>query len=537
MSRQKTAFLIFVASVGLFLAGLQNVEFTRINCRFALFVYEMMNGNLGPFPTLYGKHYCDYLSVHTYLMYLSSYLGGVSMLTVTLPSALAAAGVMTFTYLIGERMSHKFGLFAVILLACSYEFLCIARAPSPDMFVALASITAFYLMYTAELENKAARLFLLPLLFVFGFVMRGPIGAIIPIGVVFVFYLTARRWKTAVAGGVLGTLVLACCIMLLVIHIHDLGGRELFKEWQQAMIGSRMGNGKPFWFYFTNAVGSFSIGYPLALFVMGTYVWIKRKKYFSHAHKDSYSALRQHLTGWFFVIVIGMSIPGTKHLRYVTAALPAAALLAAFVFVNPDKFEIFKKVRMIFLKLCYAVPFLALIAIIGGAIVLRILKLDVPIPMFLPAIMFIILGFALISGTKKIKNLDKVMYITALTAVCFFVIKIMILEPLDTYLESSYKFVKVIEEKRPSESKICFLGIDKDNEALKYLVNILPKKKFYTPYFVGLHECEKLMELPDNTLIVVKKGKTIAPEALKHLKEVARGKLGHRKCVLYMLVK
>jgi 4-amino-4-deoxy-L-arabinose transferase-like glycosyltransferase len=464
MSRRTIAIYIFLASTALFLAGLQTTEFVRINCRFGLFVHEMAEGTIGPFPFLYGEPYCDYLSIHTYLMYVASFLGGVTMLTATLPSALAAGGVMSLTYLIGARMSNRFGLFAVLMLAASYEFLCIARAPAPDMFVAFATILSFYLMYTAERDKKSIRLFLLPLLFVLGFAIRGPIGAVIPIAVVFVYYLSMRRWKTAIVGGVLGSLVLACCIMLFIIIIYDEGGRELVKHFQAAQVGSRMSSGKPLWFYFTNAMGSYSLTYPLAFLVMGTYAWIERKKYFAKAPSDSYAALRQGLTGWFIIIILGMSIPGTKHLRYIVSAIPAAALLAAFVLVNPDKLVIFKKVRDIFLKICNFVPFVALGIVVIGAVVLKILKIDIPVPIFLPAIMFMVLAFALIGGTRKIKEADKIMFIVALTAMAFFVIKIMIIEPLETYGESSYKLVRKIEKLRPADSKLTFCGIGPDGE-------------------------------------------------------------------------
>jgi len=538
MSRRTIAIYIFLASVALFLAGLQSTEFVRINCRFGLFIHEMAENDIGIFPLLYGEPYCDYLSIHTYLMYLASFLGGVTMLTATLPSALAAGGVMSLTYLIGARMSNKFGLFAVILLAASYEFLCIARAPSPDMFVAFATIFSFYLMYTADRDKKAVRLFLLPLLFVLGFAIRGPIGAVIPIGVVCAYYLANRNWKTAIAGGVLGALVFACCIMLLIIIIYDEGGRELVKSFQGAQVGNRMSSGKPVWFYFTNALGSYSLTYPLGLFVMISYAWIKRKKYFSKAPIDSYTALRQVLTAWFLVIVIGMSIPGTKHLRYIVSAIPALALLGAFVFVNPDKLAIFTKVRDIFLKLCRIAPFVVLGIVIIGAIVLKILKIDIPVPMFLPAVMFLILGFALIGGTRKIKDADRIMFTVALTAMTFLVIKIMLIEPIETYSESSYKLVKKIEDLRPANSKLTFCGIGPDGEDLKYCIN-LKRSKFYIPTFIPLDKNEKILNLKTGTLIIFKSNKTksIKPEVRKRLQEVAKGDLGHRICTVYKLKK
>jgi len=539
MSRRTTAIYIFLASVALFLAGLHATEFVKINCRFGLFIHEMAEGgSIGVFPTLYGEAYCDYFSIPTYLMYVMSFLGGINMLTATLPSALAAGGIMSLTYLIGARKSNKFGLFAVILLAVSYEFLCIARAPSPDMFVAFTAICSFYLMYTSELDKKAMRLFLLPLLFIVGFAVRGPIGAVIPISVVCVYYFSHLQWKTAIAGGVLGTLVLACCLMLAIMTIYNQGGKELVVGWRDAQIGSRMGSGKPIWFYFTNAMGSYSLTYPMAFLVMGTYAWIERKKYFAKAPVGSYHALRQGLTAWFFIIVLGMSIPGTKHLRYIVSAIPAAALLAAFIFENPDKLKIFQKVRDVFLKICKIGPFVILGIVIAGAITLKVLKIEIPIPMFLPAVMFLVLGFAMIGGTRKIKDVDKVMFIVALTAMTFFVVKIMLIEPIETYSESSYKLVKKIEDLRPAGTKLTFCGIDKDGETLKYLIN-LKRKKYYIPNFVEMHENEKLLNLTPGTLIICKSNKAdaIKPEVKERLLEVAKGKLGHRKCIVYKLRK
>ncbi|MDD5727368.1 MAG: glycosyltransferase family 39 protein [Victivallales bacterium] len=538
MKRWKIAFLIFLGGSALFLAGLQGTEFVKINCRFALFVHEMTGGVFGPFPVLYGEPYCDYLSPHTFLMYLASFLGGITMLTATLPSALAGGGVMAFTYLIGARISKRFGFFAVLMLMASYEFLCIARAPSPDMFVAFATVCTFYLMYTSELENKALRLLWLPLLFILGFVMRGPVGAVIPIGVVVAYYLTAGRWRTALAGGILGTLVLSCCLMLLIMAIHKYGGKELVKTFQETQIGSRLSSGKPVWFYFTNAMGSYALSYPLAFVVMAVYAWSERKKYFSKAPVDGYKALRQRLTGWFGIILLGMSIPGTKHLRYVLPALPAAALMAAIFFENPDKLQFFRKARDFLLKVCCAVPFTALFLVLAGWVVMKLFKLNIPVPVFLPAVLFMVLGIALIGGIRKVKNMERVLFIVALTVITFLVIKIMLIEPLENYFESSYDFVRKIEALRPADSKLCFCGIDRDGEALKYLINLKTfPGKYHIPEFVPGNEAEKLLVLPAGTLIVFKAGKEkgLNPRIRERLEEAARGDLGHRECILYRL--
>ena len=90
--------------------------------------------------------------------------------------------------------------------------------------------------------------------------------------------------------------------------------------------------------------------------------------------------------------------------------------------------------------------------------------------------------------------------------------------------------------KLPKYDKLVFCGIDRDGEALKYLIS-LKRSKFYIPRFIELSKTEELLELAPGTLIVFKSSKTkfIKPEAKKRLQEVAKGKLGHRKCTLYKL--
>jgi hypothetical protein len=191
--------------------------------------------------------------------------------------------------------------------------------------------------------------------------------------------------------------------------------------------------------------------------------------------------------------------------------------------------------RDIFLKVCRFAPFAALAIVIIGAIVLKILKINIPVPMFLPAVMFLILGFAMIGGTRKIKEADRIMFTVALTAMTFFVIKIMIIEPLETYGESSYKLVSKIENLRSPGSRVTFCGIY-DGEDLKYMVNL---KQRYIPNFVSMGENEELLKLPPGSLIILKSGKTkfVKPDVLKRLEVVAEGDLGHRKCTVYKLKK
>ncbi|QSH41323.1 glycosyltransferase family 39 protein [Lentisphaerota bacterium ZTH] len=538
MNRNKTAWLIFVTASVLFLAGLYNLEFTKIDCRFALFVQDAFTHKLGPFPYLFGKPYCDYPSLHVYIMHLCAALfGSINMFTITLPSALAAGGVMAFTYLIGARVSNKLGLFGALLLAATFGFLCIARAPSPDMIVALITITAFYLMYSGELDGKFGRLALLPLLVIAGFAVRGPIGAVIPAGVICAFFLCARRWKLMIIAGLMCALVLALCMMLYMSWIYEYGGTELLNEFKQAQFAARLTSGKPVWFYFTNTLGTYALSYPLGLFVLLFYGWKKRKSFFAKVPFDTYQGLLQLLTSWLLVIVIGMSIPGTKHLRYIIGVIPAAALIAAFVFVNPDKYKLFEKIRNIFIQLCRFVPFVVTLLLWIAAVVIHLLGIGLQLPVFLPSMVFLILGIAMIAGPRKIKSVDKVLFVAALTTAGFLVLKIMVIEPVEQFIESSRIFVAQIEKVRQNNESICFFELGPDGEELKYLVNIKKDKQF-KPVFVDLANSRKLLELPENMIIIAKESKVddLPLDVRNKLQLIATGKLGHKECLAFKVV-
>ncbi|MCP3967948.1 MAG: hypothetical protein GY750_19260 [Lentisphaerae bacterium] len=538
MDKKKTAWLIFLATTVLFLAGLHNLEFTKIDCRFALFVQEFDNHKLGPFPYLFGKPYCDYPSLHSYLMHMCVMLfKSLNMFTLSLPSALSAGGVMAFTYLIGAKVSNKLGLLGAILLAATFEFLCIARAPSPDMIVALVTIVSFYLMYSSEIEGKFGKLTFLPFLLIFGFAMRGPIGLVIPVGVICAFFLAARRWKMMILSGLMCALMLALCMLLYVSWIYEFGGKELLNQFKEAQVASRMTSGKPIWFYFTNALGSYSLSYPLALFVLGTYGWIKRKSFFEKVKFDTYGGLLQLLAAWFLVVVIGMSIPGTKHLRYIVGVIPATALIAAYLFVNPDKFKLFRVIRDVFIQICRFAPFILTGLLWIAALVIHMIGLDLKLPVFLPSMVFMVLGIAMIAGPRKIKSLDKVLFVAALTTAGFLVVKVMVVEPIEQYLESSRAFVAKIETLRKGNDKVCFFELGPDGEELKYLVNI-PESKHFMPVYANLGKPEKLLTLPKDMIIIAKESKVDKlPSSVRfNLEQVAAGKLGHKECLAFKLI-
>ena len=566
----------------IFLGGLYNDEFIRINCRFALFIGEMKLYGIGIFPTIYDKPYTDYPSTHILMMYLAS-LGGyaINMLTATLPSALMAVFILVMTYLLGSRISKWLGGYAVMLCLLSFEFLAICRAPSLDLFVGAATILAFYLIYTADQDKRWKRLLLVPLCMIFGFAFRGPLGIVLPAAVVCSYYLVNRKWKMCIISVLVSGLMLVLCMGTLLIMCVQQGGRDLLEAFLMDQIVSRFEKGKPVWYFFTNGLASYSIAFPLGLLVIIAYFKKLIKK--PSAEESSKIQFLRSIAGWIFIVLFVMSIPGTKHLRYIIPIIPALALAGAWVFINFDKLDLFAKIKAFFLAVCRLFPLIALAGLIILVIVLKLIGLKTEFPIVLPAILFSLFAVSIVAFLKNLKTEQRDFTLVAIAVCTFAVIRILILEPIDQSSQTARKFVNEVEMLRQDKTKVCFFNMGPDGDEWKYMINIPLKKRFIGEYFFTFIEaapvketsgktsktaelkqdalktlinmcpedkrvypairplivrsdCDKMLTMPDDTIYLTRADyyEKRLPEKLKPMYEVViSGKMGHQQCVAF----
>ncbi len=581
MSNRKALAIIFVLGTIIFIGGLYSAEFTRINCRFALFIGEMRQYGIGIFPTLYDKPYTDYPATHILMMYLASFGGyAINMLTATLPSALMAVLILIMTYLLGSRVSKWLGGYAVLLCLLSFEFLSIARAPSLDLFVAAATILAFYLIYTADQDKGWKRLLLVPLCMVFGFAFRGPLGIVIPSIVVFSYYLVNRKWKMCAACALVSGLLAVVCMGCLLLLCVQQGGKELLAAFLRDQIVSRFETGKPVWYFFTNGLASYSITFPLGLLVIILY--FKKILQQPSATDNKQLSFLRNITAWIFVVLFVMSIPGTKHLRYIVSAIPALALAGAWVFMNFDNLNLFTKIRKFFFAVCRIFPLLTLSGVIILWIVMKLSGQKTDFPVVLASILLLLLAISIFAFLKSLKAEQRDFTLVAIAAATLAVIKILVLEPIDQSYQSARKFIADVETVRQAKTQVCFFKLGPDGDELKYLVNIPFEKRFIGQYFVphckseskaetipqktstdlkgaafekilrmcpedkiaypsiepryNTHGCDKMLAMPVSTIYITraKYYEKDFPEELKPQYEIiVAGKMGHQQCVAF----
>jgi len=511
-------------------------EILMIDTRFALFVMEGLERGPAPFPWLYGAFYPDYPSLSTLLMEGAARLfGAVNYFTIVLPSAVAAAVLTTLTARIGEELKDlHFGVLGAILLFGAFEFVSICRIVSLDLYVAVAAAGSFLTVLAADRYRQPWLRLLLVLLFLFGFLARGPIGLVIPTAAVFSYDLTNRRlWR-----GVFTGVAAAAGLLLLLWVFYRLagiwGGPQFAQDYWTMQVSSRMESGKPLWYYFTNACGSFAFTYPLALIVLAGYLWTFRKEFLC-GQEDALSAPRM-LAAWLLIVVLGMSIPGTKHLRYLTPALPAAALLAAELFTD-ERLTCLKFLKRLFFRLAPYLPGAITVAALVTAGLLRIpavekalgTRVDFPLVLtvcFGAGASWLLWRTRSVSGPRR----ETLLVLSVVSAV--YAGRVLINEPIDAATMSSLDFVAKCEAVRPADAGLYFFMLGPDGDENKYMVHVDRKRIFLPEY---RHRAAGLYALPSGALLVTrmdKFDKQVPPVMKERFELLVRGRLGRRDAAL-----
>ncbi|MCF6177507.1 MAG: glycosyltransferase family 39 protein [Victivallaceae bacterium] len=591
MNNRKITLLIFTVGMIAFLAGLYSQEIIRINIRYAIFAFEMKQYGMQLFPTLYGKPYLDYFSPFIILTYITTWGGTwINMLTLTIPTAIAGALTLVVTYLIGEQVNKKLGLYAVLICLMTYTFFASVRTPSMDIFVTLFTALSFYLAYTAHKNGKWKHLLFIPLCFLASFAIRGPLGLVIPAAVVFSYYAVNHHWRQATATAIV-TAIIGLTGMTAVLYLCAYsGGRELVTLFLDNQIFSRMGGHKPLWFFFSRGLHSYALALPLAFLVIICYA---KKLIIKPLKADSAQLyLMRSLTAWLLIVFIGMSIPGDKHLRYILPIIPAAALLAAWIFVNFDNSILFAKLKKIFFLLTKIAPVAASLTCIGIIIASNLLHLNIrQLPLIIGCLLFIALAISTLKIPRKLKLEYYHLSLVASMTLSIIILQITVISVMEEYKESSVKFVTAVEQLRQGKP-LYFFKLGPDGEELKYLVNlpygkmfipefIIPPGKYgktagtklpvrakkqpsailtwirgeilaivlnnvqedrertfppFKPRYICYCDWDKLFSLPAGTVFITSKRefKRSITESLKiRLQIIATGKLGHKKCLAF----
>jgi len=538
LSDAKVALLLFAIGLLLFMVGHEGREFIRINARYGCFINEMLQNGVGLYPTLFGEPYPDYLSPHVALMCLAAKLfGGVSLFAAVFPTALASSVTLALVYLIGATRSRQLGLAAALLCLMTTEFVMQSRSPAPDPFLTAITTLCFYLQLRHAKTRDWLTLLPLPLLLVAGYGFRGPIGVVVPSAVIVVFQLLAGNYRLLAGLGTLCALTLAACFgAQMELTTLEYGAKYMAKVFN-AQVTCRLSGPSPediapFYFYFISGLYFYALAFPLALLVLASNV-----RSMSHDWRDDDVAFIRQLGGWLLIILVGLSVPSLKHVRYIMPAMPAAALLAGLVFVgNIERKPVLALLRKILPPLLLFGPTAALALAFAGTLTLsKIYSRPTNWPLLVTLVVLAALSLPLLRRGLRNRGAWPLLPL-AYGAVGYMIVHVLVIEAAEQAAERSMPFVSQAESQREPGESLVFWQIGPDGDDLKYTLGAGLLK---APIYVSGDEQEILKEIGTGALVIAKNRNFNAlSESFQNKCEVvANGNLGHRSCVAFRLTK
>ncbi|NOY53092.1 MAG: hypothetical protein GXP58_05655 [Deltaproteobacteria bacterium] len=522
----RDAFWIFTGALFLFTVVLMP-EFQGMNARFALFAQEMMRNGPSCFPTTYGVPYPDYPATSTFLIYLLSVpLGKVTPLSAVLPSAIASALVLVVIYRIGALHSRKWGVWSVFFALSTKSFFSYSRDISPDQYVSLVTVFSFYLVYSARVRGKRENLSSLFPLLLAGFLFRGPLGLVIPAGVLCGFYLLERDFSRLLlfGGGALALLTLASGVLLAAASSE--GGETFVKQVIRMEAAGRItaashGPG----YYWGKGLVKYLPAYPLALIVFMGF----GRGLFRGSGEEM--RLIRHSALWIVIILGGLSIPGVKKMRYILPAVPPFALAAAWLFAGSTANRFLGKARSLLLGLFRVVPIGALLFSLSVLLFRKQWGFDfvrhgkIAFAIF---VMLVAVGEIGIPRLKKISGREAARM--AVTTVTLILLTLCYSSPAYYARLESGPFIRAVSrELVRTKADLAFYRIPKDGLAVTFMANL--GRPIY-PRFLSTPD-QLAGTGRDDRIIIKEEDFSRLPEGLRRdFSILVRGRLEKRQCLL-----
>ncbi|WP_103393550.1 ArnT family glycosyltransferase [Pseudomonas laurylsulfativorans] len=448
----------------LFCAGMYQQAAIGFDSRFVLFAQEMLRNGPSFFPTTYGQPYADYSGLPTLFIWLLSLpFDQVTSLSAWLPSAFAAAIIVTLMYRLLAPYSTRWALLSIALLLLTNTFITETRAVSLDLMLAAVAFGVFYLGYAADHFAAPRRWVLIFALLMLGFWIRGPIGLVIPTGMLCSYFLLNRQWRRLLIFGLLASLLLAVCVGLL-LWLADVSGGPAFlqdvirMQFMGRMDGSEGSSGVLY--YFTSSMGNYALAWPLAVLALGAVALSGPRE------AGPASRLLQYCVAAGLIVMVGLSVPQAKKARYLLPMLPMAAIVAAYPFYATQD-RLFAWLRGLMQGLWLLIPSLLIVALL-------VIRQKFPEEVAHLTSLFIILGLLQVVAVAVLKRSRWRAQALAICAVLalwsFYILQF---EPVQRQLYDTRTFShESFELVQNDPAPLVMHGMGKDAKAIKFMVNI-----------------------------------------------------------------
>lgn len=459
------ALCVALAAFVLFLLGAHGAAVVGFDSRFVLFAKEMLRHGPSVFPTTYGEPYPDYPATSTFLIYLLSLpQGRVTLLSAWLPTALAAAVIVGLTYRLVAPLSRRWAALSVSMLLLTLTFLSETRAVSLDLQVAAVGMLAFFFAVHAERYSGVGLLMrLLPLLLA-GFALRGPLGLVVPAGMVCSQLLLDRQWRRLLGFSLPALLLLVVCTMLLLSVARGVGGEAFAQDVLHMQVTGRLdgsAGASDALYYFHSSLGNYALAFPLAVPALAL-LW--RRRFDPAARLVIGCALAA------LVVMVGLSLPQAKKARYIVAMAPLAAIVATYPFqVNDRRLAVF--LRGLIQGLWLLLPALLLLGIWLG--LQRFPQALQPLGGKLWLCVGGLAGLQVFALSRLFRR-ERRAELMALSAVlALWGSYLLVIEPAQRQLYDSRAFSQAVDAAVLREpAPLVLYGMGRDAQAIKFMVNL-----------------------------------------------------------------
>ena len=283
-------------------------------------------------PTYNGVDYLDKPAFYFKAVALSLGVFGVNETAARLPSCVFGVALAAMVFLFG-RKAHgtRCGLLAAIIAATMPLFLAYARTVIFDIVLGFFVCGAIFAGYLAEQsEGKARRnWYLLGAASAgFGTLVKGPVGFLLPILVLLVFYRIERlqgAWKRLLSPlnfAIFFAVTLPWFIGLCLVHRDFLHYGLVEESFNRFTTSKKFHRSEPFYFY-PLIVASMCLPWSILMPEAAVAGW--KNRWAKHP------ADRLCLV-WFFVVVIFFSLSQSKLPQYILSTTVAGGILLARLF-------------------------------------------------------------------------------------------------------------------------------------------------------------------------------------------------------------
>ncbi len=305
--------------------------------RAAMDAQSLLDDGLGSMPRQFdGRAEVQKPPLYYWLVTLAARATGrtVDTWTVRLPAALAGFVGVLLLYGFGLRQGRPVaGLIAAVVLATALHYTWLARVGRIDMPLTLTTtmaLLAFYRMWEdAPPRGRPLNGVLAYLALAAGLLLKGPIGAVLPLGVAAAWLLINREWPRPRRFGLWwGVPLVALLVVPVFLWANTQTGGEFahsflwHHNFERGFGGSDVLRAHPWWFYAPHFVADFL---PWSLLLpAATWAFVRRGWW----HDDP--TARFGLV-WLAAVALILSAARFKRADYLLPAFPGAALFLGCV--------------------------------------------------------------------------------------------------------------------------------------------------------------------------------------------------------------